>query len=108
MAQIELTSDAKQSLPRIRFDWIFSILIKPKATFEKILSLENGVWFLPLTILTVCSVLLGAATTHVSIKAGLGVDQTLPPNFEYFAPQGQDQYRPPVGTMHMTSVQQRK
>ena len=93
MAQIELTSDAMQSLPRIRFDWIFSILIKPKTTFEKILTLENGVWFLPLTLLTVSAVLLVIATAHVSIEAGLPVDQTLPPNFEYFPPQSQDQIR---------------
>jgi hypothetical protein len=93
MAQIELTSDARQSLPRIHLDWIFSTLIKPKTTFEKILSLENGVWFLPLTILTVSAMLLVVVTAHASIQAGLGVNQALPPNFEYFAPQSQDQFQ---------------
>lgn len=93
MAQAELTSTAQLAIPRSSFHWVFSMFLKPKTTFERILAQENAAWPIPLMILTVSAVLYVVVSGHASYVSGRSEEPTLPPNLEYYAPESQDQLR---------------
>lgn len=92
MAHVELATDVRPSLPGLHLDWITSILLRPRATFEKLLAQDNGIWLLPLTILSASAVILVLVMAHTASTTATVVDPTLPPNFEYYPPQSQEQF----------------
>ncbi len=73
------------------FTWILPLFLRPKKTTAEIAAQEKNVWLTPLVIvsaLAIIAVLLSAPIRREAIQMGA----TLPPNFEYYSPDQQQQF----------------
>jgi len=73
------------------FTWILPLFIKPKKTTAEIAAQEKNVWLTPLVIvsvLAIIAVLISAPIRREAIQMGA----TLPPNFEYYSQEQQQQF----------------
>lgn len=73
------------------FSWILPLFLKPKKTTAAIAAQEKNVWLTPLVIvsvLAIIAVLLSAPIRREAIQMGA----TLPPNFEYYSQEQQQQF----------------
>ena len=73
------------------FDWLLSLLIKPRATVRTINEQQKNIWLTPLLVISVLSilvVLVAAPIRRNTIQMGL----TTPPDFQYYSPEQQEQF----------------
>ena len=73
------------------FDWLLSLLIKPRATVRAINEQQKNIWLTPLLFISVLSilvVLVAAPIRRNTIQMGL----TTPPDFQYYSPEQQAQF----------------
>jgi hypothetical protein len=77
---------------RFYFDWLFPLLLRPRATFAKILSVGRATWLTPLLVLTLTSLLAVAVAGPIKIAAAQNGQTTLPDAFQYWTPEQQAQY----------------
>lgn len=73
------------------FDWLLSLLIKPRSTLHAINEQQKNVWLTPLLVISVLSILLvlvAAPIRRNTIQMGL----TTPPDFQYYSPEQQEQF----------------
>jgi len=77
---------------RFYFDWLFPLLLRPRATFAKIASLGRASWLTPLLVLTVTNLLAVAVAGPIKITAAQNGEVKLPPAYQYWSPDQQAQY----------------
>ncbi len=73
------------------FDWLYRILIKPRATVQAIEQQQKNVWLMPLAVLSLLVVLQALVTGPIRrnmIQMGL----TTPPDFQYYSADQQAQF----------------
>ncbi len=73
------------------FKWVLPTLFKPRSTFTEIAQQNGAVWFLPMLILSLTSVAEVLASGWLKRIAALAGQVTLPPDFEFLAPEQQAQ-----------------
>lgn len=77
---------------RFYFDWLIPLLLRPRATFAKIVALGRASWLTPLLVLTLTSLLAVAVAGPIQITAAQNGEVTLPDVFQYWTPEQQAQY----------------
>lgn len=77
---------------RFYFDWLLPMLLRPRATFAKIVALGRATWFTPLLVLTLTSLLVVAVAGPIKLAAAQSGEVTLPPGFEFWTPEQQAQF----------------
>jgi len=73
------------------FGWILPLFIRPRKTTAEIVAQEKPVWLTPLlllSVLTLLVVLVAAPLQRMQNQTGA----ELPPDFEYYSPEMQDQF----------------
>ena len=86
---------------RFYFDWLFPLLVRPRATLAKIVSLGRASWLTPLLVLTLTGLLAVAVAGPIKITAAQNGQTTLPDVFQYWTPEQQAQY---LQAQQMTST----
>ena len=88
---IEIDTSAKNRKSPWLFSWIPVILLKPRATIQKINKEEKHTWMTPLVVLSVLAILvviIAAPIRRNAIQMGL----TTPPDFQYYSADQQAQF----------------
>lgn len=81
----------KSKRQKLNFKWTLPLFLRPSKTIGEIVAQEKPVWLTPLLILSVLAlivVLIGAPIQ----RGGTQMGAELPPDFEYYSPEQQDQY----------------
>jgi hypothetical protein len=93
MAEYELEALTEIERPRaLHFEWVLPILYRPRRTFERIIQKDNAVWLAPMLLLTIFALLMVAAGGPIRQAAAEG-QVMLPPDYEYYPPEWQQQYQ---------------
>lgn len=71
--------------------WIPQVLVRPREAFRRIVGERRGVWQAAILLLTVTAVLRVLATGYVQQQTP-GMGETLPPDFEFWSPEQQQQF----------------
>jgi len=87
----ETTLTPAQTPRRFRLDWIPGILFMPRRTMEKIAAQNQGVWILPILLLSLTALAVSLIAGNIR-EIAITVGPELPPNFEYLSPADQAQY----------------
>jgi len=77
---------------RFYFDWLFPLLLRPRAAFAKIVALGRASWLTPLLVLTLTNLLAVAVAGPIKITAAQNGEVTLPDVFQYWSAEDQAQY----------------
>jgi hypothetical protein len=75
---------------RLRFDWVWGILFRPRKTISQIVSQPGSSWLTPLLVLTLTGLLLVAVNGWVQGLTAAAPE--LPVDFEYYTPEQQTQW----------------
>lgn len=75
----------------LHFDWLLQLVIRPKKTLDLILSETKANWQTPLLILAAVGILETLVAGPIK-KAAIEMDYNLPPGFEYYSPEQQQQF----------------
>jgi hypothetical protein len=93
MAEYELDALNTEERPRaLHFEWTFPILYRPRRTLELITQQDKAVWLAPLLLITVFALLMVVAGGPIR-QAASQAQATLPPDYEYYPPEWQEQYQ---------------
>lgn len=76
---------------RLHLDWLLKLAIRPKKTLEQILSGNKANWQTPLLVLAVADMLEAIVAGPIK-KAAIEMGTNLPPGFEYYSPEQQQQF----------------
>lgn len=76
---------------RLRLEWLPQLVIKPKKTLEMILGENRSNWQTPLLILAIAGMLEAFVAGPIK-KAAIEMGTNLPPGFEYYSPEQQQQF----------------
>lgn len=82
---------------RIRFDWVFPALFRPRQTFANIAAQAGGVWLVPILVLMGLAAAREIVAGSLRQAAILGQPPNLPPNFQSFSPEQQAQFQQAQG-----------
>ena len=88
-SDVELNLQDKKQKRNLR--WLYSQLVKPRATLHTINEQQKNIWLTPLLVISVLSILLvlvAAPIRRNTIQMGL----TTPPDFQYYSPDQQAQF----------------
>ncbi len=77
---------------RLRPEWLGPLFWKPKQTLASILEQGYATWFLPLLILTLLAVVTILVAGPIRQAAAAAAPQTIPQDFQYWAPEQQKAY----------------
>ena len=88
---IEATLEPERRLPRSGLGWVLPALFSPRATFPIIAAETRSVWLTPLILASLGSLLYAAAAGWLRSVAALGGELQLPPDFQYYPPEVQEQ-----------------
>jgi hypothetical protein len=77
---------------RFQFAWVSEVLFHPQRAFARITALNLGVWFTPLLILTLTTLLRVAVAGWVRQNFAVAGEMPLPPDFQYYSPEQQAQF----------------
>lgn len=77
---------------RLQLDWLLPALLQPRATFAKIAQSVNDVWLTPLLVVTLAEVARVLAVGNIRQQLAASGQVTLPPDFQYWPPQMQEQF----------------
>jgi hypothetical protein len=75
----------------LKLEWIFSILLHPRKTIQKILEQEKPVWLTPLLVLSVLVIIAGLIAWPIRRDAIIN-GATLPADFQYYSTEMQTQF----------------
>jgi hypothetical protein len=90
--QLDALNQVVERPRALHFEWALPILVRPRRTFEQIIQKDNAVWLAPLLILTVFALLMVAAGGPIR-QAAAQTQVTLPPDYDYYPPEWQQQYQ---------------
>ena len=88
-SDVELNLQDKKQ--KRNFHWLYSLLVKPRATMHAINEQQKNIWLTPLMVISVLSILLvlvAAPIRRNTIQMGL----TTPPDFQYYSADQQAQF----------------
>lgn len=77
----------------LHLDWVIDVIFRPRVTIPKITSSSRNVWFTPLLILTLVTVLSVLVAAPIKKQAAEMGGLQLPDNFQYFSPEQQAQFQ---------------
>ena len=77
---------------RWHFDWIFPLIIRPRATLGLVAEATDGVWQTPLLLLAISGFLRTLVAGSLQAAAAVSGEIPLPPGFEYYTPEQQAQF----------------
>lgn len=77
---------------RFRLDWVIGVLIRPRQTLARIAAQSGSVWFTPLMILTITTLLAVVVAGPIKKEAAMSGPLDLPENFQYYSPEDQAQF----------------
>ncbi len=89
MADVTLTP--MEPTRRLPLDWIPGVLFTPRVTLARIASINRGVWFLPILILTLTAILATVVAGPIKLREAQMKGPDLPPDFQYYSPEQQAQ-----------------
>jgi len=75
----------------LHFDWLLQLVIRPKKTLDLILGETKANWQTPLLILAAVGILETLVAGPIK-KAAIEMGSNLPPGFEYYSPDQQQQF----------------
>lgn len=75
-----------------RFDLVLPVLIRPRAAMARIVESNRAIWRTPLVLLMVAAVAQALLAGSLKAAAAAGGELTLPPDFEFYAPEQQAQF----------------
>lgn len=75
-----------------RYSWLLGIFVQPRVTINKIAVQTNGVWVLPLLVLSLAALASVASSGWLKQIAAQTGQVQLPPDFQYYPPQQQEQF----------------
>jgi hypothetical protein len=76
----------------LHLEWAWPMLLHPRKTLSKALESTRGTWLAPLLILTVLAVVWVLVAGPLKATAASSVAPTLPPDFQYWSPDQQQQF----------------
>lgn len=76
---------------RFYFNWIPLVFVRPREAFRRIVAERRGVWQAAILLLTLTALLRVLATGYAGQQAA-GAGPELPPDFEFWSPDQQEQY----------------
>jgi len=92
MAELEIESTVNnQKSRRLHFEWVLPLFFRPRRTLTTIVERDTPVWQTPLLILSVLAILVVLVSAPIH-KAAAQQGGELPQDFQYWAPQQQEQY----------------
>src|SRR3970040_20193 len=77
---------------RFHVDWLLPALFRPRRTFAKIVEQSGDVWLTPILVVMVAAVAHALVTGWLKQIAALSGPIDLPPDFQYWAPDQQNQF----------------
>lgn len=83
---------ATKPTKRLRFDWMFGIVLHPGRTFEQIASQAKSTWLTPMLLLTLATIARVMVGGRIKQGIMLSAGPTLPPDFQYYSPEQQAQF----------------
>jgi hypothetical protein len=92
MANIEETDIPEAPKRRFRPDWILPVLFRPGRTLREIVHEEASTWLAPLLLLTLLVIVSALVAGPLRIQAALNTPLELPPDFEFYSPEMQQQF----------------
>lgn len=90
-----MTETASLSLEpprRFHFDWVLPALFRPRRTFARIAEQSGDVWLSPILIMMLAAVVHALVAGWLKQTAALGGVVDLPPDFQYWSPDQQNQF----------------
>lgn len=99
MADLELDEPLLEKPRRLRWEWVFPLFFKPRATLQKVAEQEKGVWQSPLLILCVMAVIVVLVAGPIRMQAAQA-GAALPEGFEYWLPEEQERYMESQASMN--------
>ena len=88
MADIAYTETPK----RINFSWVLDTIFYPRKAFQRLSTITNAVWLVPLIILSLAVVINVIIAGRIKNQAALMGEITYPPDFQYYTEEQQAQY----------------
>lgn len=76
---------------RLRFDWLLPVFFRPGRTMQAVSQQEKGVWLAPLLVLSLLALIVSLAGGPARAAAAQPSGE-LPPDFQYWPPEQQEQY----------------
>lgn len=90
MSENELDYLEEERPKKLQFGWVFPIIVKPRQTLKAIAEKNHSVWLAPLLLLMVSALVLVLVSVPVSSQNAPPME--MPPDFEYFSPEQQEQF----------------
>lgn len=94
MAETELNEIEVVEEPRPRrlhFEWLLPVFFRPGRTMHAVSQQEKGVWLAPLLVLSLLALIVSLAGGQARAAAAQPSGE-LPPDFQYWPPEQQEQY----------------
>lgn len=92
MVEVEEIDLPEPVTRRSRFGWLLTTLVRPGKAMREIASADQGVWLLPMLLLTVLVVLSVLVAGPLRKEAILNNPPELPESFQWMSPEQQEQY----------------
>jgi hypothetical protein len=77
---------------RFYFSWLPGVLFRPTQTFSAIVNYRGGNWLTPILVLTLAILINTFSQGWINQQAALTGNVPLPPDFQYWLPEQQEQY----------------
>jgi hypothetical protein len=81
-----------QTPRRFHFSWLAGVILRPTQTFTAIVNQRSANWLTPILALTLAILLNTFAQGWINQQAALTGNVQLPPDFQYWMPEQQEQY----------------
>jgi hypothetical protein len=89
-----MTETRNEKLPARKplFSRLISVLIHPGNTFSELFTEARGTWLTPMLALTLSAILVSIVSGYLKTRAALAGEITLPPDWEFWTPEMQDNF----------------
>lgn len=88
----ELVLNRREANRGWRFDLVVPVLIRPRAAMARIVESNRAIWRTPLLLLIVAAIAQTVVAGSIKAAAAAAGELTLPPDFEFYAPEQQAQF----------------
>ncbi|MCA9974038.1 MAG: YIP1 family protein [Anaerolineales bacterium] len=89
----DLTFSPLDDSRRWRFDWLPSLLFRPRRALAQIAAAETAVWQTPIALLAVTALIRALVAGGIRQAAAAMGQMQLPPGWEYYTPEQQAQFQ---------------
>ena len=92
MSELSASLPAETRPRRFQWDWLFPMLVRPRAAFRHMVALASDAWLTPLLILMLAELARVWAVGSVRQALAASGQVVLPPDFQYWTPDMQAQF----------------